>query len=108
MAGLPLPRHLQGMSFVPLLHDPTAAGKSVAFTECTRPGGWLGVSMRTEAFRFTRWSNFGESDSHELYDHRTDPDENINLAGLHGWADTQRNLDRQLSTFWLEESSTGR
>jgi iduronate 2-sulfatase len=108
IAGLPFPGHLQGTSFSRLLHNPTDSGKSVALTECTRPGGWLGVSMRTEVFRFTRWSNVGGPDSHELYDHRTDPNETMNLAGLPEWAAVERDLDRQLSALLFQEGLAGR
>jgi iduronate 2-sulfatase len=92
LAGLPLPSHLEGYSFKPLLDAPTRPWKQAAFSQYPRPGSpatggkaIMGYSMRTEHHRFTRWLH---RDDHtqlaalELYDHRTDPQENTNLAHL--------------------------
>ena len=38
--------------------------------------------MRTDRYRFTEWLVPGtEFRAYELYDHRSDPEENVNLAG---------------------------
>lgn len=47
--------------------------------------------MRTDRWRFTRWSD----GAHELYDHAADPGEDRNVAEKH--ADVVRDLSRQLS-----------
>ena len=44
----------------------------------------MGVSMRTDRYRFTLWLERGEANrvaAVELYDHLEDPGENVNLAG---------------------------
>ncbi len=127
LAGLPLPEHLEGTSFVPLLEDPARSWKSAAFTQypCPAlrewaglplekgmqgmfaplmeevkkklkahdPGGYnfeaynehvMGYSMRTNRHRFVYWTDDRRPDrpvAMELYDHQTDPDENVNVAG---------------------------
>ena len=43
----------------------------------------MGYSMRTDRYRFTVWvheDDHSNIDSIELYDHKTDPQENTNIA----------------------------
>lgn len=106
LAGLPRPEHLEGTSLVPLLRDPARAWKTAAFTQCTREG-WMGYSMRTDRYRLTRWSKTGEADTLELYDHQSDPEENVNLAGLPAQAAVQRRLLDQLQAGWRAARPVG-
>ena len=85
LAGLPLPGHLEGTSFKPLLDDPKRQWKSAAFSQYPRSqkGGLMGYSMRTDRYRFTVWvsrTDHTKVDAMELYDHQTDPQENTNIA----------------------------
>jgi arylsulfatase A-like enzyme len=89
LAGLPLPSHLEGVSFKPLLDDPKRPWKQAAFSQYPRPAGksgsgpLMGYSMRTERYRFTVWvgrDDHSKIDAIELYDHQTDPQENTNVA----------------------------
>jgi len=81
LAGLPLPSHLEGASFAPLLDDPERSWKKAAFSQYPRGGGVMGYSMRTDRYRLTRWLNRdGAEAAHELYDHQNDPQENVNIA----------------------------
>jgi arylsulfatase A-like enzyme len=90
LAGLPLPKHLEGISFKPVLENPNRPWKQAAFSQYPRPGSksgsgqLMGYSMRTERHRFTVWvarNDHSKIESVELYDHATDPQENQNLAG---------------------------
>lgn len=90
LCGLTPPPHLAGQSLRPLLYDPAAPGKPAAFTLVTR-GAVRGDSIRTDRWRFTRWSD----GALELYDHATDREEDRNVAAKH--ADVVRDLNRQLS-----------
>ena len=63
---------LEGISLVPQLNDPNAARKHPAITS-----SYFGNhSIRTRDWRLISY----EDGSKELYDHRTDPDEFVNLA----------------------------
>ncbi len=79
MAGLALPEHLQGRSFVSLMKSPKADWKSAAVGRFTN-----GDTLRTESFRFTEYTNAkGQLTSRMLYDHATDPEENVNVSEAH-------------------------
>ena len=90
LAGLPLPAHLEGLSFKPLLENPTRPWKQAAFSQYPRPAGQtsggqplMGYAMRTERYRFVVWvgrNDHSKIDAIELYDHQTDPQENQNIA----------------------------
>lgn len=74
--GLSAPHALAGQSLRPILRDPTASVKDVAFTLVTRGPGLHGQSIRTSRWRCTRWSD-GQV---ELYDHEADFEELHNVA----------------------------
>jgi iduronate 2-sulfatase len=81
LAGLPLPEGLEGTDLGPLLDDPARAVKRAAFSQYPRPKA-MGYTMRTERHRYTEWrTEAGEVLGAELYDHDTDPQEDVNLAG---------------------------
>ena len=75
--GLPMPQGLEGRSLMPLLRNPGARWDKPALSYLRR-GQVLGVSVRTERYRYTEWDE-GRQGA-ELYDHQTDPTESRNLA----------------------------
>jgi len=86
LCGLPLPPHLEGTSFAPLIENPERPWKKAAFSQYPRStdefGRLMGYSTRTDRYRFTQWkkSRGGEVAGVELYDHDKDPQENVNIA----------------------------
>ncbi len=79
LAGLPTPEQLQGTSLVPILENPEFAVKEVAFSQYPRgkslgydrKNEFMGYSLRTGQYRFTRWQLYEKPDSimsTELYD----------------------------------------
>jgi arylsulfatase A-like enzyme len=108
LCGVPAPDGLEGTSLVPAMRDPERSVKTAAFSLYPRFAQrrkdqvrWMGYSMRTDRHRYTEWVEVGKGDPRgwveqrrvgwigrgdrasavELYDHVTDPDENVNVAG---------------------------
>jgi len=144
LAGLPLPSHLEGKSFAPLLDDPSKPWKKAAFSQfpCPALREWaanpltpemrgtffgplieevekriineqksrwkreifenhlMGYTMRTDRWRLVLWLDHrnpaAEPYGVELYDHRTDPDENVNVAGNPEYAEVVKQLSSRL------------
>jgi len=101
LCGLDAPPELEGVSLRPLLDDPAATVREAALTQAPRPnylrGGrpeTMGYSIRTDRFRYTEWRDFdtGAPQARELYDHRVDPGETVNLAGREEHRETAREL----------------
>ncbi|HUV65794.1 MAG TPA: sulfatase [Sedimentisphaerales bacterium] len=128
LADLPLPKHLEGRSFAPLLDKASQPWKKAVFSQfpCPALREWaanplpdamrttffgplieeieqrmaeenparynkalyenhlMGYAMRTDRYRLVRWVDYRNPHSEpygvELYDLKTDPDENTNLA----------------------------
>ncbi|MEM7454117.1 MAG: sulfatase [Planctomycetota bacterium] len=86
LAGLVAPAEIQGRSLVPLLDDHQRSWDEVAMSQYPRRVDGqklMGYSMRTERYRLTRWvaeQDQSELVALELYDHESDPQENINIA----------------------------
>jgi arylsulfatase A-like enzyme len=113
LAGLPLPAHLEGKSFKPLLDDPMRAWKTAAFSQYPRSNAGqalMGYTMRTDRYRFTGWvdrNDHSKIDAIELYDHQTDPQENINIAKLPANAALVERLTAQWRAGWRGALPTG-
>jgi arylsulfatase A-like enzyme len=100
LVGIPVPEFLEGTSFAPLMDSPDLPWKSAAFSLYPR-GKTMGWSMRTDRYRYTEWGNLKqEAQFRELYDHETDPDENVNIAGRPEMAETVAQLSHQLHRGW--------
>lgn len=86
LCALPLPQHLEGTSFAPLIENPEKPWKEAAFSQYPRDVAGkklMGYSMRTDRYRFTRWVGRNDPtkvDAVELYDHETDTMEMLNIA----------------------------
>lgn len=109
LCGVKTPSNLQGQSLVPMLKDPTVAGRGWAVTQVTRGGGkgraatlpagpsssrFFGYSLRTPRWRYTEWDEGREG--RELYDHDADPHELTNLANKPDQASLVEDLSKQL------------
>ncbi len=95
LTGLPLPPHLQGTSFVPLLQDPDVPWKQAAFSRWGH--GW---SIRTDRYRYTEWRQNGEVTDRMLYDHQIDPGENENISEKEENAVLVNRLSSMLNKGW--------
>ena len=116
MAGLPVPAHLQGTSLAPLLQDPGQLWKTAAFSQFllgrfgrtqTVDGEQMGYAIRTDRFRYVEWYRWNTEENcrdtlmhRELFDHLSDPQENMSLAAEPGNEDLVRDLALQLDKGW--------
>ena len=88
------------VSFRPLLDEPDRPWKTAAFSHYPK-GGNLGTAMRTDRYRYVEWVNKkGGWSVRELYDHRTDPAENVNIADRSENATLLADLGRQMKAGW--------
>ena len=105
LCGLALPDGLEGTSFMPLVEDPARSWKTAAFSQYPREvpghGYGMGRSIRTARYRFTEWT-VPDTDfkAYELYDHQTDPQENVNLANRPQQSGLRRQLLDRLHAGW--------
>ena len=109
LAGLPLPKHLEGVSFKPLLAEPNRPWKQAAFSQYPRAAGktgagqLMGYSMRTERYRFTVWvarDDHTKIDAIELFDELYDPQENTNIAKVPANGELVEKLMTQWRAGW--------
>ncbi|MGV3753890.1 MAG: sulfatase [Verrucomicrobiota bacterium] len=106
LCGLPLPKHLEGTSFAPLVKDPAQKWKPAAFSQYPRAVSGqqlMGYSMRTDRYRFTRWvgrQDHSKLDAVELYDLQTDPLATVNIANEPKNAKLVEDLTEQWKKGW--------
>ncbi len=103
--GLPIPEHCEGRSLLPFLDNPEAPRRGAAFSQLKK-GNVMGRSMRTDRYRFTRWTNeaSGKVEGLELYDLRDDPQGDQNLAYLPQHADALAHLEELHKTQWPKKT----
>lgn len=77
LTGLKKPAHLDGKSLEPVLKNPNKKHKKAVFSRYHN-----GESVITDQHLYTAWIKDGKYISQMLYDHKNDPDENLNVAEL--------------------------
>jgi iduronate 2-sulfatase len=121
LAGVGIPAELEGTSLVPLLDDPTRPWKKAAFCHYVQrpkvtPDNrcYMGFSMTTERYHYVQWHSWdqdteqaGDQVAVELYDHQTDPHENINCAAQPAYAERVKRLAQQLKGGWQAARPSG-
>ena len=75
LCGMEIPEHVQGVSIAEILKDPSKSVKDAGFTWASPQR----VSIQTERYRLNTDLDL-DPGSFELYDHKYDPDEYINVA----------------------------
>lgn len=102
LAGIPLPEHLAGQSFVELMRNPDTKWKGAAVSRFRN-----GDTIRTDTLRYTEYTNpKGKRTSRMLYDHRSDPLENQNVAKKR--TDESKTLSKQLNQIKGRDEKEGR
>lgn len=111
LCGLTVPRHVEADSMAPLIGTEKSTWKTAAFSQFYRYNGYMGYTMRTEQYRYTEWMRFNPKPppsledlphavSRELYDHRVDPEEHVNVASAPENAGLVNDLSRRLRAGW--------
>lgn len=104
LAGLDKPDHLEGTTMVPLLKKPERSWKIAAFTQTVRgfSGRFMGRSVRLDRYRYVEWKDWidGSMIARELYDHKTDPEENRNVVDWPEHRQLVQRLSYMLSVGW--------
>ena len=116
MADFPVPEHLQGTSLMPLLKNPDLEWKTAAYSQFllgrfgrtkTVEGEQMGYAIRTDRYRYVEWYSWIKEENkaeallcRELFDHQTDPQENINLAADPEFKEIAETLSQQLNKGW--------
>ena len=104
----------EGTSLMPLIANTSAPWKTVAFSQFPRTAQngdtVMGYTMRTDRYRYTEWAKFiGDPVfapdwsvlyGAELYDHKYDPEENINRANYELYTNVRMELSTVLHNGW--------
>ncbi len=101
LAGIELPKHLQGESLTPTLRAPSKPSQSHAISQYARfQEQFMGYAIRTSRYRYVRWvqTQNGQVIARELYDHQTDRGETTNLSANTELAGLVNQLDSQLDS----------
>jgi iduronate 2-sulfatase len=104
LAGVEIPKHVEGVSMVPLLKNPSREWKKAAFNV------WQGsTSMRTARYRLTRYDEpaakgtpvqLPSTGRYELYDYEANPAAEQNLAADSKNKDLLEKLISQMEAGW--------
>jgi arylsulfatase A-like enzyme len=88
LAGVPTPKHAEGVSIKPLLANPSAPWSHPALSTMYKDNH----TLRTAEWRYIHYADGSE----ELYNERTDPHEWMNVAGKPEYADVKAKLAKYL------------
>src|SRR5262245_49322615 len=88
LAGISIPKHVEGQSLRPLLENPTAKWDRPAQTT----HGYMNHAVRTEEWRYIRYADGSE----ELYNEKADPHEWKNLSADSNFAAVKQELAKWL------------
>lgn len=115
-----IPLCTEGESLTPLITNNTnMPWKQRVFSQFPRKGpfdilagnnNYMGYTMRTERYRYTEWVHFSGPPKYEinwnknvgveLYDHRNDAEENVNLAHVSKYQSVIKELRKLLHGGW--------
>ena len=88
LTGIPVPKTVQGKSFVSVLDAPDKPFRNMVYT---RFGN--GAAAVTDQFNYTSY----DGKAHMLYDLKKDPKENVNVAGDQAYAETLTKMKAMLA-----------
>ena len=86
LTNIKTPQHVVGKSLQPIMKDANTLVRESALTRWRK-----GYSIKTKRYRLTKWGKNGEL-GYELYDHKSDKKELINLANSEDYIQTMDSL----------------
>lgn len=103
LCDLEIPAHIEGISFKPIIDNPEKPWKKAAFSQFPRKQhNVMGYAIRTKDFRYVEWKINGTNEvkAKELYDHRQNHDENVNVAGKPEYREQENKMVGILNNGW--------
>ena len=111
LCNLPMPEKLEGLIMKPLLDNPARQWKKAAFSQYPRHrtgnrhknhGDIMGYTIRTKDFRYVEWRQWETRKvvARELYDHRIDKQEMVNIVEQEQYSDNVKELSKLLNSGW--------
>lgn len=115
LAGLGIPKELDGISMVPLMKAPGMPWKKAAYSQFPRPWMYkkdpevMGYTVRTENFRYTEWVDFkdGTVKTSELYNYQTSNFEEENLVQSDQYKGIKLHMKQLLHDGWKKALPNG-
>jgi iduronate 2-sulfatase len=101
LAGLPIPKDLEGTSLLPVLENPNHSVRSFARSQYPRGANIMGYAIKTDRYRYVEWTDTRANEivAKELYDHFIDGQENVNQANNLSYQAEMGLLSDKVSTF---------
>jgi arylsulfatase A-like enzyme len=104
LTGIPVPKHLDGISLVPAIKNPGAELKVYSMSQYPRGKDVMGYSIRTKRFRYTVWFNKGfrtnegfnasKVMAREMYDYEKDPLEKVSVIDKPDYQKDQQTMEK--------------
>ncbi len=95
LCGLPPNPGFEGRSLATVLEDPTLDVNDAAFSWYPK-SGYLGLTMRTDKWRYVEWTKPGEPTERELYNMVLDKQNDLNVADKPEHGKVIESLSRQM------------
>jgi arylsulfatase A-like enzyme len=92
LTNLAKPAHLDGKSFVNVLKDPDASIHEAVYSRY-----FDGETVVTQRYAYSEWTQNGEMKANMLYDHKYDPDENINIVDNPDYKNVAKEMKQRLN-----------
>ena len=128
LAGVAVPRHLDGKSLVPVMKNPAARVKEFSVSQYPRTqnkleterlgysdGEFTGYSIRTDRYRYTMWLKDSYRSSKpfnadlvvagELFDYEKDPNETVNVLDEKEYSSVSKEMREKLIRFLASQAS---
>ena len=86
LTNIKTPQHVVGKSLKPIIKNVNSSDRQSALTRLRN-----GYSIKTKQYRLTKWGSNGEL-GYELYDHKNDEKELINLFGNEDYSAVEDSL----------------